>query len=222
MKTKVKIISKLTGAGVALVAAALVQSSSAAVITWEYAAVYDVGAQVPGPNFRATLTDLGANKVEFKLEAFSFTAAAGDYINRVGFNYKNGSGTKGDLQIFSSAALTGTVTAPTLDSGVSIPSGNTFDFGFDFVSSVSGGGRFEEGESYKIVLKRSGLGSLTVNDFLESVTDDGDTAYSGLFAAGNGKSFHTYQAVPEPATVAFGLAMVGGLGLLEIRRRKNS
>lgn len=32
----------------------------------------------------------------------------------------------------------------------------------------------------------------------------------------------TPVAVPEPATVAFGLAMVGGLGLLEIRRRKNS
>ena len=31
-----------------------------------------------------------------------------------------------------------------------------------------------------------------------------------------------FAAVPEPATVVFGLALVGGLGLLEIRRRKIS
>lgn len=34
--------------------------------------------------------------------------------------------------------------------------------------------------------------------------------------------FEVYAVVPEPATVAFGLALVGGLGLLEIRRRKIS
>ncbi len=34
--------------------------------------------------------------------------------------------------------------------------------------------------------------------------------------------FEVYAVVPEPATVAFGLALVGGLGLLEVRRRKIS
>ena len=214
------IIPKIAVASVAILTAGLVHSSSAAVITWEYAAVYDVAAQVPGPNFRATLTDLPSNRVEFKLDVFSFTTAVGDCIKRLAFNYKGASGNFGDLQIVSSAPTTGTVTAPTLISGVSIPAGNTFDFGFDFQNSSSGGGRFEEGESYKIVLERSGLGSLTINDFLESVTGPEGTAYSGLFAAGNGISIHTYQAVPEPATVAFGLAMVGGLGIIEFKRRQ--
>ena len=37
--------------------------------------------------------------------------------------------------------------------------------------------------------------------------------------AGKGAGFDIFVAVPEPATICFGAALVGGLGLLEVRRR---
>ena len=45
---------------------------------------------------------------------------------------------------------------------------------------------------------------------------------SGGDGADTKMGYEVYAVVPEPATVAFGLALVGGPGLHEIRRRKIS
>ncbi len=57
----------------------------------------------------------------------------------------------------------------------------------------------------------------------DGFTLDGYFVFSGSGGTGTPLiSMEVYAVVPEPATVAFGLAMVGGLGLVEIRRRKKA
>lgn len=53
---------------------------------------------------------------------------------------------------------------------------------------------------------------------------NGSFLFSGTGGDGTSSKmgFEVYAVVPEPATVAFGLALVGGLGLVEVRRRKKA
>ena len=75
----------------------------------------------------------------------------------------------------------------------------------------------------------TGSSDYVIGNYLFPATGlaDGFDLYGTFSSLGNptginGIGFQVYAVVPEPATVAFGLAMVGGLGLLEIRRRKIS
>lgn len=84
---------------------------------------------------------------------------------------------------------------------------------------------------------QGGAGINGVSDFLNGYVlpatglTDGfvlDGVFQAIYTGGGTVSqssklgFEVYAVVPEPATVAFGLALVGGLGLMEVRRRKKA
>ncbi len=195
----------------------------------DYLSSFSTGGPFPtggtAPYLRATLTDSGAagTSVEFKFEIFNLTSASGDHLKKWAFNLTGDQAKLDSLQIKSGSysVLAGAVSAPTLEKPASnLGGGNpNFDFDFDF-----GNQNLQEGESVKMSLERNGGGLLSINDFLEFSTTQQGQFYSGLFAAGNSLSYHlggTPTPVPEASTYVMAAGLIGGLVIVEVRRRRS-
>ena len=219
---------RLAGLGIAVLATGMAHNASGAVMTLDYIRSFETGGELPtagsGPYLRATLTDSGAGStsVEFQLQVFNMTAVSGDHLKKWAFNLTGDQAKLDSLQSKANSfqALAGSVSAPFLEKPASnLGGGNpNFDFDFNF-----GNQNFQENESVKVTLQRSGNGLLSISDFLQASSTQQGWFYSGVFAAGDCSSYHLageIRPVPEAATVGFGSALLTGTVLLEVRRRQ--